>query len=189
MRLKVKTPKQWLDTVLADFDAFLVDHAQCERKASALAMSIVAHFRDKPELIRAMIDLAIEELEHFKMVNELLEERGLMIGPDEKDHYVNQLIVLIRKSGETYLLDRLLVAGVIEARGTERFGLVAEALSEAKLKNLYAEFTRAEARHHGLFVRLAKKYYDVKTVEDRLEEILLHEAKIVAEIPFRAAVH
>ncbi len=108
MRLRSKTSPLWLSTVLNDFDRFLVDHALCERKASALAMSLVAHYPDKPELVSAMIELAIEELQHFQQVWGLLVERGLSLGADEKDDYVNQLRQLIRKAPEEYFLDRRL---------------------------------------------------------------------------------
>lgn len=189
MRLRSKTSPLWLPTVLNDFDRFLVDHALCERKASALAMSLVAHYPDKTELVSAMIGLAIEELEHFQQVFSLIVERKLVIGPDEKDEYVNRLRQLIRKSREEYFLDRLLIASIIEGRGTERFQLVAEGLADPRLKEFYMEFWRAEARHTGLFLRLAKKYFPIEIVESRYDFLLDQEASIVESLPLRPAVH
>jgi len=189
MRLKTSTPPQWIEGVLKDFDAFLLDHAACERKASATGMNLVAHYPDKTELVRTMIHFALEELDHFRRVYGKMEERGLAFRPDEKDEYVKKLQRLIRKEPEPYLLDRLLVAGIIEARGTERFHLVAKALEEGPMKEFYRELASVEAKHHVLFVKLAHLYYDKKTVDERLEDLLTAEAKIIEHLPLRAAVH
>jgi tRNA-(ms[2]io[6]A)-hydroxylase len=189
MRLGVKTSPEWLTVVLSDFDHFLIDHALCERKASALAMSLVAHYPDKTELVTAMVALAIEELEHFRQVFELIKERKLLLIADGKDDYVNRLRSLIRKPSDEYFLDRLLIASIIEGRGTERFELVAKGLTDPKLQGFYMEFWRAEARHHGLFLRLAKIYYPALEVDRRYEYLLAEEAKIITSLPLRAAVH
>lgn len=189
MRLRVKTSPEWITTVLGDFDRFLIDHALCERKASALAMSLVAHYPNKPELVISMVALAIEELEHFQQVYSLIIDRNLILSGDEKDEYVNRLRSLIRKPSDEYFLDRLLIAGIIEGRGTERFEIVAGAVTDPRLKEFYMEFWRAEARHHGLFLRLARKYFSEPLVEDRLNFLLDQEARIVESLPLRAAVH
>src|SRR6185503_4251396 len=147
--LLVPTPAPWVDAVRADFDAFLRDHAACERKASATAMTLASHYRDKEELVTQMVDLACEELHHFRKVYACIVARGGRLGDDTKDRYVRELLGLARRAPEVYLLDRLLVAGVIEARGCERFHLLAAAL-EPDLATFYADFARSEARHAGL---------------------------------------
>ncbi len=189
MRLRVKTSPDWLKVVLSDFDRFLIDHALCERKASALAMSLVAHYPDKTDLVTAMVELAIEELEHFQQVFGVIKARNLVLVGDEKDEYVNRLRGCIRKPSEEYFLDRLLIASIIEGRGTERFELVANALTDDTLKTFYMEFWRAEARHHGLFLRLARKYFPHDVVDARYEFLLDEEAKILVSLPLRPAVH
>jgi tRNA-(ms[2]io[6]A)-hydroxylase len=189
MRLRVKTSSEWVVVVMNDFDRFLVDHALCERKASALAMSLVAHYPDKTELVTEMVALAIEELEHFQQVFGLIKERNIRLFGDEKDEYVNRLRSFIRKPSEEYFLDRLLIASIIEGRGTERFELVAKALSDVRLKEFYVQFWRAEARHHGLFLRLAKKYFSAQVIDERYDYLLEQEAKIISSLPLRAAVH
>ncbi len=128
--LRTATPKAWLDAVFGDFDAFIVDHAACERKASATGMSFVVRYPDRPELIEPMIEFAREELEHFHIMYKLCAERGLSLAADYKDDYVNGLRSRVRTSRDEHLLDRLLVAGIVEARGCERLFLVAEALRE-----------------------------------------------------------
>jgi tRNA 2-(methylsulfanyl)-N6-isopentenyladenosine37 hydroxylase len=187
-RVRSRTPPAWLDAVRSDFGAFLQDHAACERKASATAMTLASHYRDKSELVRAMVDLACEELEHFRRVFDLLAARGGTLGADTKDRYVTGMLDLVRRGQDEYLLDRLLVAGVVEARGCERFRLLGEGL-EGDVSELYRDFAASEATHAALFVRLARVYFPADTVETRLDELLAREPEIVASLPLRPALH
>ncbi len=189
MQLRLRTSRLWTEAVLRDFDSFLQDHANCERKASGSAMNMVSHYPDRKELVSAMIDLAREELQHFSQVYRHMADRGVTLGPDRKDPYIHLLSREYRKGSEAYFLDRLLVAGILEARGCERFGLIASALPAGPLNDFYRDITRSEARHQDLFVRLALLYFDPVTVEARLEELLETEARIVAELPPRPALH
>ncbi len=189
--LRSATPKAWLDAVFGDFDAFIVDHAACERKASATGMSFVVRYPDRPELIEPMIEFAREELEHFHIMYKIVAERGLRLADDYKDEYVNGLRAQVRTSRDDHLLDRLIVAGIVEARGCERLFLVAEALRErgSPLADTYLELARAESRHHGLFFRLARKIFGEEVTLSRGTELLDYEAELVARLPHRAAVH
>jgi tRNA 2-(methylsulfanyl)-N6-isopentenyladenosine37 hydroxylase len=189
MRLKIQTSPNWTEAVLQDFNSFLQDHAHCERKASGSAMNMLSHYPDRAELVAAMVDLAREELQHFSEVYRHMAARALILGPDRKDPYVHRLAQEYRKGSEVYFLDRLLVAGILESRGCERFGLVAAALPPGALKDFYLAITRSEARHQGLFVELALLYFDRAAVETRLDELLDAEARIVADLPPRAALH
>ncbi len=189
MLLRSPTPAAWVQAVMADFDAFLLDHAACERKASATAMGLVAHYPDRPELVRACVAVAREELEHFERVWELLNERGLVLGPDRPNPYVARLSREFRQGSDAYFLDRLLATALTEARGCERFGLVAAALPEGRLQDFYRELARTEVRHHELYVDLAKTYFDAASVAARLDELLAAEARVVAELPVRAAIY
>src|SRR6056300_424079 len=121
--LKQVTSSAWLETVMADFDNFLLDHASCEKKASGMAISMLSHYPDKPELVREMLNLAVEELNHFRDVVRLILE---------KDQYIQRLHKAMDKGKEAYMLDRLLIASIVEARGAERFGIIAQALPEDK---------------------------------------------------------
>ncbi len=189
--LRLATPRAWLDAVFADFDAFLLDHAACERKASATGMSFITRYPDKTSIIEPLIEFAREELEHFHIVYKLLAARGLTLVDDYKDPYVNALRAQCRGTGEALLLDRLLVAGVVEARGCERLFMVADALalSDPALSGVYLDLARAESRHHGLFFRLARGLFPAELVERRGGELLDFEAELVAGLPHRAAVH
>ena len=190
LRLRIETSPRWTQTVLSNFDLFLNDHAQAEKKASGMALSMLSHYPDRPDLVREMIDLSIEELAHFREVIKLMQARGLQLGHDEKDPYVNQIRQHINKGdSEMYLLDRLLTGAIIEARGCERFGLIGAAHSEPELSSFYQLIAESEAKHHLLFITLAERYIDSKKVETRLNEWLDIEASIVQSLPLRAALH
>ncbi len=189
MRLKVATSPDWAAAVLRDLDAFLLDHAACERKASSSAMAFVAHYPDRPELVAACIELAREELDHFQRVATCIAERGLVLAPDRKDAYMGAMARAFRKGSDAYFLDRLVTAAVAEARGCERFGLVAAALPPGPLRDLYRDLARSEVRHHELYLGLARRYFGEDAVSSRLEEVLALEATVIAELPVRAALY
>lgn len=188
-KLKQSSPQSWLEAVLGDFDQFLVDHASCEKKASGMAISMISHYPDKPILVKAMLDLAIEELSHFRDVMELLIARGLPSGADQKDHYVNQLHNAMGQGSEAYLLDRLLIASIVEARGAERFGMIANALPDGRLKTFYSSITESENQHYQLFLSLAEQHCDPAKISPRLAELLDIEANIIQLLPDRPALH
>ena len=150
---------------------------------------MLSHYPDRTELVVAMADLAIEELTHYREVLKWIHQRGLITAPDQKDPYVVAFRESIRQGKEVYLLDRLLTASIIEARGAERFALVAAALEPGPLKKFYQSIARSEERHFELFLELAHKYLDRDTIEQRWHELLDIEAAIVAKLPLRAALH
>lgn len=187
--LRVATPSDWVGVALENFDDFLVDHALCERKASAVGMSFVARYPDRQQLMEPMIQFAREELDHFHQVYRLMEARGLKLTDDIKDRYVNMVAEPVRFTREGRFLDRLLVSSVIEARGHERLALVTEALEEPTLKAFYARLTRAEKRHTDLFIEMAELYFPADEIKDRLDFFLDVEAKAIQAVPYRSALH
>lgn len=188
-KLRYPTPAAWTELVLADMDSFLIDHAAAEKKASGMANSMLSHYPDRAELVTAMIDLSIEEMMHFREVVKIMHQRGLVLQADSKDAYINEFRKVIRKGTEAYFLDRLLVGSIIEARGCERFGLIAAALEPGELKDFYLAITDSEDKHDSLFEDLAKLYFPAAEVEQRMSQLLDIEADIVAKLPLRAALH
>ncbi len=181
---------EWLAAVMNDFDSFLQDHADCERKASAMAMSFVAKYPDRKEILKELIETAIEELEHFQQVFQLMEKRSVqMPGSMGKDHYVADLIKACRSSREERFLDRLLVASVVETRGAERFRLIAEALEDPELKGFYKMLWTSEAKHGHIFVKMALHYFDEKEVYERLEYFVKTEGEVINKLEIKAALH
>lgn len=189
IQLHCESSDQWLAAVMEQFDSFLLDHAANEKKASSSALTLAAHYPDKSDFVAAMIDLAIEELNHYREVFRILCDRNLTPGPDEKDAYVKQFRTILRPDSANYFLDRLLTAGIIEARGFERFSKIAEALLIGPLKSFYQSIARSEARHADLFLDFAVQYSDSQTVNERLTALLPFEAKILQSLPIRPMLH
>jgi tRNA 2-(methylsulfanyl)-N6-isopentenyladenosine37 hydroxylase len=189
--LRVATPRAWLAVALANMDAVLVDHAACERKAFSTGMSLVSSYPTLTELVTAMIDFSREELEHFRIVHSILVRRGLTLAPHASDPYAKALVSCIRRGEAETLCDRLLVSGIIEARSCERLLLLAQALPEKdpELAPVYLSLARAESRHHGLFLRLARTLCGEQAALERARELLDFEAELVSRLPLRAAVH
>ena len=188
--LTVPSKPEWVEAVMNDFPAFLQDHADCERKASAMAMSFVAKFPDRTEIIPELIAIGIEELEHFQQVYEIMEKRGIPLPTSMgKDPYVSQLVKLCHSGRLERFLDRLLVASVVETRGAERFRLVSEAQEDKEMQRYYKILWASEAKHGHVFVKMALNYFPEKQVYDRLEWWMEREGEIIDALPIRAALH
>ena len=183
------THESWIKVVLNRFDDFLEDHASCEKKASGMAMSMASHYPDRPVLLSAMVDLAVEELNHYREVVMLIIARDNQAGRDSKDHYVKELNGLVRKGKEHFLLDRLLVAALIERRGAERFQLISNNAQDAMIKRFYGSITNSESRHWKLFINLALEYFEESEVEERLSALAPAENRIIESLPIKPALH
>ncbi len=189
--LATATDDAWIEAALADLSTFLVDHAHCEMKAATNAMSLAVRHGDRPELVRAMIALAEEELAHFRRVHELLVSRGLGLGAPPVDEYAAMLrraIHVLGRSPST-LVDRLLVGALIEARSCERFRILSERLTERddELAPFYRELFSCEAGHYRTFIDLAvaegaRDGVSADDVRARLRRIAEAEGAIVAQL-------
>ena len=189
--LKLATDPRWVNIVEKDIAEILTDHAWCEQKAASNAISLTVHFPDHTELVNSMIELAQEELSHFKMVVDKLTKRGLKLGHQRKDKYVNDLLYFIRKGGDkkTVLLDKLLFAAMIEARSCERFRILSENISDEDLKTFYRDLMASEAGHYNLFISLARQYLPREIVDKRWNEFLEYEAKIMSKYGKAVGMH
>lgn len=189
--LKVPSSKDWLTAVMADFNSFLQDHADCERKASAMATSLIAKYPDRVKIIPDMIETAIEELEHFQQVFEIMQQKGVSLNKEMKeDPYIKQLTPLTHGgTAESRFLSRLLLGSIVECRGCERFRMVSEAQSDEELKKFYKILWTSEAKHGNIFVELALEYFDEKTVYERLHEMMEFEAEVIMRLPIAPALH
>jgi len=191
LELASATHPDWVRTVLSDFPAFFQDHADCERKASAMAMSFVAKYPDRIEIISDLIETAIEELGHFQQVHAHMAKRGIRLAKEmREDPYIKALLELCCTDPLNRFLDRLLLASVIECRGAERFRLVWAALEhDAELKEFYHRLWVSEAKHGNIFVRMALNYFEKNRVYSRLQELNGAEGKIIQSLGLRAALH
>lgn len=183
------TDPAWLSLALEHFDEVLIDHAHCEKKAAANALSLLQAYPEVPGLPAQMARLAREESAHLARVLQIMEERGLILGRDGGDPYAQGLQKLMRNGQKDRQLDRFLVAGIIEARSAERLGLLAKGLTDPALKRFYTELETSEDGHNKLFLRLAREIAPAEVVSSRLAELLRGEAALVSTLPIRAAVH
>jgi tRNA-(ms[2]io[6]A)-hydroxylase len=190
LRLRRDTPAEWVDVVNDNLDAFLQDHAANERKVSASAMTLAVHHPDRLELVDALVEASFEEFQHFRLIYKLLVERGVSLGQDTPDPYMGKLRKAIKSPNhERFLLDRLLLFGIVEARGCERFAMLAKGLADPALRRIYADLTQSEARHHAMYLQLAKTYFEETIVSSRADELLEFEASVVAELPLLPRLH
>lgn len=190
LELLTGSKEAWLTTVLNNFNSFLQDHADCERKASAMAMSFVAKYPNRIEIIPDLIDTGIEELEHFKQVYEIMLKRNIQLNHKiGEDPYVKPLMGLLRSSKDERFLDRLIVASVVENRGCERFKKVAENIDDKKLADFYKMLWTSEAKHGHLFVKMALIYFPEENVYDRYKYFIEKEAEILENLELRPALH
>lgn len=190
IELDQKSSPDWIKVVMSDFDTFLQDHANCERKASAMAMSFVAKYPNRLEIIPELIETGIEELEHFQQVYSIMEKRGVRLPHEIKeDLYIKKLLTHCKTDVEGRFLDRLLIASIVECRGAERFRLVYEALEEANLKQFYHQLWASEAKHGSIFVKMALNYFDKDKVYKRLQVLNKLEGEIILDLPLMPALH
>ena len=188
--LQAKTPDNWVGHVLDKFDDFLLDHAACERKAASLAMSFVVKYPDRKLLIDPMIGLALEELKHYREVYKLISDKNIDLpSRDEKDPYVNELLSKMRHGRNERLLDRLLIGSLIEARGEERFCLVADAVEDPFFKEFYQRLANEEAGHHMIFFKLAHHYFSEEEIHERMQELAKYEAEAMLNAPLTHRLH
>jgi tRNA-(ms[2]io[6]A)-hydroxylase len=179
LHLKCDTPPRWLEQVNRDLSSILIDHAHCEKKAAGTALNLIFAYVENAELCRAMTEIVNEELEHFHMVLELLVKRGIRFRRLTPSSYGRQLNDLVRKQEPQRAVDRLLVAGLIEARSCERFHVLSEHVQDAELAEFYRSLFESEARHHTTYTRLAKDFAPENAVVTRLEELADAEAAII----------
>lgn len=184
LHLQSASTVRWLTQVELSLDEILIDHAHCERKAATTALNLMNSYTDDIELGREMTTVVEEELEHYWMVIELLERRQIPFRRLQPGPYGRKLNLLIRLQEPARAVDRLLIAGLIEARSCERFNLLRQHFRgrDEELADFYEGLFESEARHHSTYVRLAENFCpDRAAVRERLDYLSAQEAEIVAE--------
>src|SRR3990170_8300467 len=179
LHLQAETSSRWLAQVDSNLESILIDHAHCEKKAAGTALNLIFHYVEDIELCRAMTEIVNEELEHFHLVLELLARRGVRFRRLTPSTYGRELNDLVRKQEPQRAVDRLLVAGLIEARSCERFHMLAEHVADRELADFYRSLFESEARHHTTYTRLAKHFAPEEVVIARLDELAALEAEII----------
>ena len=179
LSLKSSTSPSWLARVENHLEELLLDHAHCEKKAAGTAMNLIFAYVDRVELVKPLSEIVREELEHFQLVIDLLEARGIHFRRLKPSSYGARLNELVRKQEPEKAVDRLLVAALIEARSCERFALLKERLQDRELAGFYQSLFESEARHHASYVQMARSFADDEAIRDRLDELAAAEAAII----------
>jgi tRNA-(ms[2]io[6]A)-hydroxylase len=189
--LKLATDPRWVNIVESNIEEILTDHAWCEQKAASNAIYIIVNNSEKEELVTEMTRIALEEMEHFQMVHSIIKEKGLTLGRERKDNYVNDLVKFAKKDGSRNdaLVERLLFAAMIEARSCERFKVLSENIQDPELAKFYRDLMISEAGHYTTFLGFAKKYQDNINVDTRWKEWIEYESSIIANYGNRETVH
>lgn len=187
--LQQPTSDAWVTQALANLDTILLDHSHCERKAAGVAMNLMFRYPSSAKLVRALTAIAQEELEHFELVNQWLDRRGIALAPLSAPPYAAGLKTQIRPQEPHRMLDSLLVSGLIEARSHERLGLLAQHCPEPELAQFYRGLMASEARHYGIYWTLATTYFERDEVSQRLEELATKESELLATLHPEPRIH
>jgi len=193
LKLKLPTDPRWVNIVETNIGEILSDHAWCEQKAATNAINMIINNSEKEDLVTAMLAISIEEMEHFKMVHDIIKKRGLVLERERKDDYVNELAKYMKQSSdgsrESGLIERLLFAAMIEARSCERFKVLSENINDVELAKFYRDLMESEASHYTTFIGFARKYSETINVDKRWQEWLDFEAKVIANYGTKETVH
>lgn len=190
--LKLKTDPRWVNIVESNIDEILSDHAWCEQKAATNAITMIINNSEKEELVTELTNIALEEMEHFKMVHNIIKERKLEFSRERKDDYVGLLSKFLKKEGtrEQALVDRLLFSAMIEARSCERFKVLSENIKDEELAKFYRDLMISEAGHYTTFLNFARKYgKSVEEVNKRWTEWIDYEESIIVNFGKNETIH
>ena len=189
--LQFETTTSWADIAKDNLEQILTDHAFLEQKAASNAVSIIINYSEETELVKEMSNIAIEEMQHFKMVHLLMVKRGMVLGREQKNDYAVQLQKFFPKTKDRTdaLIQRLLVAALIEARSCERFKVFSENMEDEELKKFYKNLMISEANHYTLFLNFARKFGDRKEVDEKWHELLVYEAELMKNLGTSESIH
>ena len=189
--LKLLTDPRWANIAEGNLEEILTDHAWCEQKAASNAISLITNNSEYEDLVHELTAIAIEEMEHFKMVIDIIKERGYTLGRERKDDYVGQLMKFSKKDGSRNMafIDRLLFAAMIEARSCERFRVLSQNNQDKELAKFYYDLMVSEANHYTTFLNFARKYTVDVDVDKRWKEWLDFEGKLIQSYGNKEAIH
>jgi tRNA-(ms[2]io[6]A)-hydroxylase len=185
--LQLPTDPRWVNLAEKSLEEILTDHAYCEQKAATTCITLIQRYSDMEKLVNELAPIVTEEWGHFRLVLAELHKRGLKLGKQRRDEYVNQLLDFQTKGGnwEDRFLDHLLTMAMIEARSCERFKRLSEGLNDEYLQQFYRRFMESEAGHYTLFIELAETYIGKDKVRRRWKEWLEHESEIMQQLEVR----
>jgi tRNA-(ms[2]io[6]A)-hydroxylase len=186
--LKLPSDPRYIDLAQISIEDILTDHAYCEQKAALCCISLIQGYPECYELVRELSPVVTEEWGHFRAVLAELDKRGLKLGRQRKDEYVNELKKFEAKPSDRYerLVEKLLVFALIEARSCERFRLLSLYIQDTYLQEFYHKFMVAEAGHYRLMIDLAELYGDKEKIATRWQEYLTYEIDVMKQLAVRS---
>ena len=189
--LKLLTDPRWVNIAEGNLEEILTDHAWCEQKAATNAITILTYNSEHEDIVTQLTEIAIEEMQHFQMVHNIIKSRGYTLGRERRDDYVGQLIKFLKKDGSRNqsFIDRLLLAAMIEARSCERFRVLSENIKDEELAKFYRKLMISEAGHYTTFLKLAKKYATDVDVDKRWKQWLDYEGEIITNYGKKETIH
>lgn len=189
--LKLLTDPRWANIAESNLEEILTDHAWCEQKAASNAITLITQNPEFEDLVHELTAIAIEEMEHFKMVIEIIKDRGYTLGRERKDDYVGQLMKFAKKDGSRNMafIDRLLFAAMIEARSCERFRVLSKNIEDQELAKFYHDLMVSEANHYTTFLNFARKYSTDVDVDKRWKEWLDFEGELIQSYGTKEYIH
>ncbi|MDG2357278.1 MAG: tRNA-(ms[2]io[6]A)-hydroxylase [Polaribacter sp.] len=189
--LQFETETSWAEIAKDDLQQILTDHAFLEQKAASNAVSIIINYSEETALVKEMSSIAIEEMQHFKMVHSLMVKRGMVLGREQKNEYAIRLQKFFNKTKDRTeaLIQRLLVAALIEARSCERFKVFSENMEDQELSKFYSNLMISEANHYTTFLKFAREYQDREIVDKKWNALLAFEAEMMKERGKLAKIH
>ena len=187
--LSSETSDEWINLALLNPIELLIDHAHCERKAAGVAIQLMFRYPSEPDLAEVLSPIAREELEHFEKIVYFLKDLGHSLKALKPPPYGAELAKSIRKEEPNRMLDSFLIAGLIEARSHERLSLLALNSENDSFKVLYESLLESEARHFGIYWKLAQNKFPRDKTFKRLQELSKIESEILSKTFFAPRVH
>lgn len=189
--LKLPTDPRWANIAGKNIEEILTDHAFCEQKAASTAISFIVTYPEETELVKEMGALAREEMSHFEMVHKEIRDRGYNLGRERKDEYVQKITAFFPHEGDRMkrLVNRLLIAALIEARSCERFKVLSENIADKELAEFYRKLMISEANHYTLFIKFARDYGNREEVDQKWQALLEYEAELMKNFGNKEYIH
>jgi tRNA 2-(methylsulfanyl)-N6-isopentenyladenosine37 hydroxylase len=176
-----KVPADWISKVRANLPAVLVDHAHLERKAATTALSL-EKYHVLFDRVEELNTIAIEELQHFQLVLNLLKKRSIRFGQAFPSPWVSGLMRAIRSGHRHQAIDHLICCALVEGRSCEKFQILATDLqvTDPELAQFYGSLVESEGNHYATYLLMARSL-DAPETERRLDFYLDLDAKLIGQ--------
>lgn len=174
-------PANWLSTIRGNLPEVLVDHAHLERKAASSALNL-QKYAELHEQVSELNAIAIEELQHFELVIQLLRARGIPFHSPKRSAWIGGMMSGVRKGRKEQVIDHLVALALIEGRSCEKFQLLANGVRDLDptLANFYASLVESEGNHYATYLIMARRIDEAET-QRRLNYFLDRDAELIQQ--------